>query len=255
MKKITILEKTYGSYKVVALNAFRLTLSNELEGLEVQVQKVYSDPHDWITIELDGEDEDAAYNLLRHKYGNTCSLGELKDNEIRHGKIIQAGKYGYGFFIDIGIDSKQKIDAFLPLHTLRRQLAKNEKIPLRKLIEIYGFLDYFKLQIQIESIDRLRKNVQASLSTGQVDEIKEWAKSKLERLIINGVTRHHLKKVITKSGHLRDIVAIERLGLLEEIIICKQGTNARGILTKIGPLLPNSQIQLFIPNKVRPYIL
>ena len=93
------------------------------------------------------------------------------------------------------------------------------------------------------------------MSTGQVDEIKEWAKSKLERLIINGVTRHHLKKVITKSGHLRDIVAIERLGLLEEIIICKQGTNARGILTKIGPLLPNSQIQLFIPNKVRPYIL
>ncbi len=254
MRSITILEKTYGSYKVVALKVFRQALSRELEGLEVQIIKLDSHPRGWITIELEGEDEDAAYNLLNHNYGKTCTFSELEINQIRKGKLIETGKYGYGFFIDIGVDSTQKIDAFLPLYTLRTQLAKDEKIPLRKLLEIYGFLDHLRLAIKIESIDSLRRKIQVSLSQAQVDTFREWVHTKLERLIINGVTRHHLKKIITKTGHFRDVVAIERLGILEEMIVCKPGTNAPGILSKIGPLLPNSEIQLFVPAKVRPYL-
>ncbi len=255
MKIITLLEKTYGTYKVAALNAFRQRLSTELEGLEVEIQRVYNNPNNWITVELEGEDEEAAINFLSKNYGATCTLRELQVNMTRKGKLIQTGKYGFGLFIDIGIESKARIDAFLPLFTLRRQLAKNEKIPLRKLVEIYGFLDNFPLEVKIESIDPLNRNVQVSLSPEQLNTFRNWTNSKLERLIVCGVSRHHLKKRIIQTGHLRDIVAIERLGVLEEMVICKQGTNAAGILTEIGPLLKNAQIQLFIPHVVRKYLI
>lgn len=254
MKSITILEKTYGSYKISALNAFRHNVSKELEGLEVQVKKIYTHSHDWIIVELEGEDEEAAYNLLEHYYGTTCSLEQLKIEQTRKGKLIQTGKYGFGLFIDIGIDSEKKIDAFLPLHTLRHQLTKDEKIPLRKLIHDYGFLDNLSLEVYIDSIDRLNRKIQVSLSSGQLDIFKKWIRSKLERLIVSGATRHHLKKVIIKSGHLRDIVAIERIGFLEEMIICKQGTNAPGMLSAIGSYLSDSQIQLFIPANVKNFL-
>ncbi len=254
MKIITILEKSYGVHKNAALNAFRNYLSTELEGLEVQSKKIYSHSHNWITIELEGEDEDAAYNLLQHYYGTTCHFDELETGQIRKGKLIQTGKYGYGFFIDIGIDSIKRIDGFLPLFALRRQLAKDEKIPLRKLYELYAFLDNISLKIRIESIDRFKRKIEVSLSEEQINTFKKWVNSKLERLVVGGVTKHHLKKIIIQSGHLRDIVSIDRLGLLEEMVVCKQGTNAPGILSEIGSSLPESQIQLFLPTKVKKYL-
>ena len=254
MKSITILEKTYGTYKKVALNAFRHNLSTELEGLEVQIKKISVHPHDWITVVLEGEDEEAGYNLLQHYYGSLCSFGQLEIGQTRKGKLIQTGKYGYGLFIDIGIDSEKNIDGFLPLHTIRQQLARREKIPLRSLCHSYGLLNNLSLEVSIESIDRLNRKIQVSLSNAQINIFKNWVTSELERLLISGITRHHLKKVVIKSGHLRDIVAIERLGFLEEMIICKRGTNAPGMLSEIGSLLPDSPIQLFIPTNVKKYL-
>ena len=254
MKSITLLEKSYGTYKVAALNAFRRNLSKELEGLEVQIKKVNLHPRNWITVEVEGDDEEAAYNLLQHYYGTTCSFDQLEKDQTRKGKLLQTGKYGYGFFIDIGIDSAKIIDAFIPLYALRQQLAKNEKLPLRRLSILYGFLDNLSLEVRIESIDRLQRKIQVVLSDAQINTFEKWIRSKLERLIVVGVTRHHLKKVIINSGHLRDITSIDRLGFLEEMIICKRGTNAPGILSEIGSSLPESQIQLFIPTKLEAYI-
>jgi len=254
MKSITLLEKAYGRYKRAALRAFRTHLSEDLEGLEVQVKQISTSPHDWITIEFEGEDEEAASNFLTHRYGAACPLGRLDVNQIRKGKLIETGVYGYGLFIDMGILADRRIDGFLSLNTLRHQLAHDAKIPLRTLIDLYGFLDHLPLEIKIDSIDRGKKNVQVSLSDTQIAIYRKWVNSKLERLIVCGIMRHHLKKAVLRTGHFRDIHAIERLGLLEETISCKSGTNAPGLLAEIGPLLKNTEIHLFIPARLQPYL-
>jgi hypothetical protein len=255
MKSITILEKTYGSYKVAALNAFKTRLAKELEGLQVDLRRVYNNPRGWITIELEGADEDAAINFIDHKFGSTSTLGSLEVGAIKKGKLLETGKYGFGLFLDLGIEFKETVDAFLPLYTLRAQLARNEKIPLRDLIYAYGLLDHYTLDLKIESIDRLNRKIQVSLSDDQLSLFRNWATSGLERLVVSGTTRHHLKKIILQTRHFRDIVAIDRMGLLEEIIVCKRGTQARGLLSEIGILLKDAQIQLFIPANVRNYLL
>jgi hypothetical protein len=254
MTSLTILEKAYGRYKRFALSAFRTRLSTELEGLEVQLKQISTPQHDWITVEFEGEDAEAASNLLRHRYGSSCSFEQLEINQVRRGKLIETGVYGYGLFVDIGILSDRQIDGFLSLNTLRRQLAHDTKIPLRTLIDLYGFLDHLPLEIKIDAIDRGKKNVQVSLSDAQIATYRKWVNSKLERLIVGGITRHHLKKAVLRTGHFRDIRAIERLGLLEEMITCKPGTNAPGLLAEIGPLLKNTEIHLFIPAQLQQYL-
>jgi hypothetical protein len=48
------------------------------------------------------------------------------------------------------------------------------------------------------------------------------------------VTRSELKAAIKKTGHARDIFGIERLGLMEHIITCREGTDGPGIVAAIG---------------------
>jgi hypothetical protein len=251
MKTITVLEKAYGKHRKFALRAFRHSLSVDLEGLEVLIGKLYTNPHSWVVVELEGEDWEVASNLIQQYYGTICSFGELKAGQVRKGKLIQTGKYGYGLYADIGIDSEERIDAFIPLHAIRHQLVKNEKIPLRDISYACGFLDNFTLEISIDRIDSIKENIQASLSSEQVQLFKKWMKLNLERLIVTGVTRKHLKKVIGETGHINDILAIERMGLLEQVVVCKEGTNAPGLLAEIGRFLPEALISLFIPEKVR----
>ncbi|MHA1129428.1 MAG: DUF2110 family protein [Candidatus Helarchaeota archaeon] len=255
MRTITLLEKTYGSYKIAALNAFKTRLTKELEGLQVELKRVYNNSANWITVELEGADEDAAFNFLNHKLGSTSTLGDLEVGSIKKGKLIETGKYGFGLFLDVGLKFKEKVDALLPLYTLRAQLAKNEKLSLRQLIYAYGLLDNYTLEVKIDSIDRLNRKIQVSLSDTQISRFRNWIKSGLDRLIVAGVTKHRLKKTIIQTGHFRDVAAIERMGLLEVIVICKRGTQARGILAEIGGLLKNAQIQLFIPETVRKYLI
>ena len=255
MRTITVLEKAYGQHRKFALRAFRHSLSVDLEGLEVLIVKLYTNPHSWVVVELEGEDEEVASNLIQRLYGAICPFRDLKVGQVRKGKLFQTGKYGYGLYADIGIDSEERIDAFIPLHTLRHQLVNDKKIPLRDISYACGFLDNFTLEIVIDKIDSIKENLQASLSPEQILLFRKWMKLNLERVIATGVTRKHLKKIIGETGHVNDILAIERMGLLELVVVCKEGTNAPGLLAEIGPFLPEASISLFIPEKAHDILI
>jgi hypothetical protein len=56
-------------------------------------------------------------------------------------------------------------------------------------------------------------------------------------VIANSVTRSELKAAIKKTGHARDIYGIERLGLMEHMITCRENTDGPGIVAAIGKLV------------------
>ena len=75
-----------------------------------------------------------------------------------------------------------------------------------------------------------------------------------ERVMVTGATRQEIRKAIIKSGHLRDIIAIERIGFLEHVIICKRDTDAPGIIAEIGPKLPFAKLGAFRPTLIKDII-
>jgi hypothetical protein len=63
---------------------------------------------------------------------------------------------------------------------------------------------------------------------------------------VNSATRAEVRATVNRAGHARDIVTVERIGLLEQSIVCKEGTDPPGLLAAIGEYLP-AEIRCVIP--------
>jgi hypothetical protein len=55
---------------------------------------------------------------------------------------------------------------------------------------------------------------------------------------VNSSTRSEIRATVNRAGHANDIVTVERLGLLEGSIVCREGTDPPGLLASIGEYLP-----------------
>ncbi|MFB6177500.1 MAG: DUF2110 family protein, partial [Halobaculum sp.] len=49
-----------------------------------------------------------------------------------------------------------------------------------------------------------------------------------------------------RAGHARDILTVERLGLLEQSVVCKGGTDPPGLLSAVGQYLP-AELKCVVP--------
>jgi hypothetical protein len=55
---------------------------------------------------------------------------------------------------------------------------------------------------------------------------------------VNSATRAEVRATVNRAGHADDIVTVERLGLLEQSIVCKDETDPPGLLASVGEYLP-----------------
>ncbi len=106
----------------------------------------------------------------------------------------------------------------------------------------FGLIEEVPLLVQINS------NFNVNITKHQIDYLWGLKKSECDHLIINNCTKSKLKEILKKTKHQRDIYRIDRLGLLEHIIICKKSTDGPGLVSSIGPFL-NSKIGVIIGTK------
>lgn len=66
------------------------------------------------------------------------------------------------------------------------------------------------------------------------------------RVNVNSATRAEVRATVNRTGHANDIVTVERLGLLEQSIVCRDGTDPPGVLAAIGQYLP-SELLCVVP--------
>jgi hypothetical protein len=55
---------------------------------------------------------------------------------------------------------------------------------------------------------------------------------------VNSATRAAVRATVNRAGHARDVVTVERLGLLEQSVVCAPETDPPGLLASIGEHLP-----------------
>lgn len=254
MKKVFLIpEKVYGPQRELALNSITTSIKREISKLQVKVVGIDITERGWIQLVLEGEDAEAAKNFLNRKYSSIYKLSELYPDLTCRGKLVEPTKFGYGIYVDIGLNSEKK-DAFIPLYILRRQLLNNIRKPLRKIVDKFALIENFPLELKILNVNQETGNIDGELSGNQVSMFRRWGNSSFDRIIICGSTRQQVRKAIIKTGHLRDIVSIERLGLLEQTIVCKYGSEAPGMISEIGKFLPKVPMKAFIPKSVKAFM-
>lgn len=250
MPTITLLEKVYGPFNS---QIFQAKLTSLCKGLLVKAEVIGKTNRGWLRIELTGEDQKAAIEFLNREVGLAPeNIAKVKKFSTFKGKVISIDEREEKLIADIGVESPHICDAAIPLERLQAQLADGKELSLQQLTQLFCLFNHVPLHVKIiEDAKPAHKQVKAELSNAQISKFDQWINSNLERLIILGATEAQLKHAIKISGHKRDIIKTETLGLLEHTVLCKLGTNAVGLTPKLGPYLPAAILTPFNPQKIQ----
>jgi hypothetical protein len=249
MPTVTLLEKLYGSGSP---ETFDRLYSGLVSGLKVQLSFAGTTDRGWIEIEVSGEDETAALSLLDHEIGLApVSLDRLKKFSVVQGKVVFSGKSEKEVYVDLGVFSPKTCDAVLSVKRLCAQLADGKEVPLQDLVEFFCLYDNMPLEVKvIQGVEEANKNVEACLTEAQFSLFSRWIGSSFDRLVILGSLFSDVERIVKLSRHSRDIIKIESLGVLEQIVLCKLGTDAVGLIPKLGRYLESAVLIPFSPKKI-----
>lgn len=226
MEIIAIAEKLYGDIDY-AVKAMEDSLRADIGDLDVEY-RAYPDEDGWVIVELKGEDAEAAANYLLEKHGRPAE--QVEEGRTYTGRIEHIDKKG--MIVDVGIP------------VLAPRLDElGQGTPLQ-IAERFGLIRMRPIEIEIT---RNGGNPFARISKEQADRLWAWRKDTHQRVVVNGATRSQVKSALAKKGHGKDVLGVEKLGFLEQVIVCREGTDAPGIISSIGPLL-NSEMKAIIPR-------
>jgi hypothetical protein len=251
MTQLTLLDKLYGPAEKEATKEFNNLLTSTISGIDAQIKITGKTSRNWIKVDVSGSDSTVLTNFLLQRSGIAPhTLGNLTVSAELKGRIIDSGNVGYGLYVDVGVSQPETIDALIPLHVLRRQLAEDKKVSIPKIIEAFCLYDNLPLKIKITKITP-EKKLEAELAQEQISTIQNWLSSNLDRVIVLGASSDIITYVIKASNITRDIVKVEYLGFLEHTLLCKLGTEAPGIIHKLGKYLPRIPMYAFSKNKAQ----
>jgi len=246
MPTVTLLAKAYTDVQFKHVHSL---LNAKIRGLSAKVEVSGITPRRWVQIVVSGEDETVALRYLAEEIG-FCpeSQSQLQKFSSIKGSIVSIGKNGIG--VDVGILAPKIVDAEASLSRLQAQLADGKKVPLDKIGSLYGFCESLPLAVKILSNDVLSGRIEAVLDEKQVAHYRDWTKRLLDVLVVLGASSEEVDLALKATGSARDIVAVEPLGLFEFAVVCKLGTDARGLIPRVGRSLRHARFSIFSPRKV-----
>lgn len=248
MSTVTLLEKIYSNSQLKLVNKI---LKSELEGLQVKTKITGTTSRGWIQIEISGEDEKVALHYFANEIG-LCptNIDDVKRFSTIRGRAVALDKGRDELYIDIGVSVPEIIYATIPIQHLQAQLVDGRKLVFGKIVELFGFCENMPLTIKILNIDKKKKRLTAMLSQKQISQYVSWIKSLMDRLVILGSPDYELRLALKRAGLNRDFLNMEPLGLFEFAVVCKLGTDAAGLIPKLGRNLQSATFAVFSPKKI-----
>lgn len=204
-------------------------LSYEFKNLSIEWDITIKNKN--IYIKLNGNDLDICSTFISKTYGITLEKDKIEHQKEYLGYIKQIRNNE--IVIDCG-----------PLFKINEENFRIFGVgSIKQICSRFGLVEELPLKIEINSNLKFAKPTK-----WQVDYLWSLKKTENDYLLINNCTKSMLKDVLKKTKHQRDIIKINRLGLLEHIIICKKTTDGPGLVSSIGPFL-KSKIGVIIGNK------
>jgi hypothetical protein len=196
-----------------ALDSLSSLVDNQVGDLDVEVEVSLRDD-DFPEVSLVGPDATAAGNLLTEEWGEIPEA--LEPGETYVGTLSSWDDDG--FVLDAG----------------RRVRISPEEMGLgpgdaESIRTRFGLVQHLPL--------RFVAGEQPRLAASQQDKLYDWQRG-AGRVNVNSATRAEVRATVNRAGHAHDIVTVERLGLLEQSIVCREDTDPPGLLASIGEYLP-----------------
>ncbi|WP_435069343.1 DUF2110 family protein [Haloplanus sp. C73] len=211
-----------GSARERALDGMNSLVENAIGDLDVTwTTGVRHD--DFVSVTVSGDDEVAARNALREEWGEIGT--GFEDGETYVGTLESWDEDG--FVLDAGERVRIPADEL--------GLGRGSPSQIR---DRFGLVQHLPLRFVAGDPPRLADE--------ERDRLYDWTRGENGRLNVNSATRGEVRATLNRAGHARDIVTVERLGLLEQSVICTPGTDPPGLLASVGEYLP-AELKCVIP--------
>ncbi|MDZ7700562.1 MAG: DUF2110 family protein [Halobacteriales archaeon] len=221
---VVLATKVYveGDARDRALDSLRSVVNDAVGELDVTVE-VGLRRDEFPSVTVEGDDAEAARNLLREAWGEVS--GSRRDGETYVGTF------------DSWDDDGIVLDAGEPVRIPAAELGLGPGTP-SQVRERFGLVQHLPMRFVAGDPPRL--------ADAERDRLYGWQRGR-GRVNVNSATRSEVRATVNRAGHADDIVTVERLGLLEQSVICAEGTDPPGLLAAIGPHL-RSELRCVIPE-------
>ncbi|MFC5136116.1 MULTISPECIES: DUF2110 family protein [Haloferacaceae] len=207
-----------------ALDGMNSLVGNDVGELAVEWTVGVRDD-DFVQVDVTGDDATVARNVLAETWGAIVAHDEgFVAGETYVGTLESWD--AEGFVLDAGEE----------VHVPADELGLGVGAP-EQVVERFGLVQHLPMafvyggDIGDPDADPHR------LADAERDRLYDWQRGP-GRLNVNSATRGEVRATVNRAGHAQDIVTVERLGLLEQSVVCAEGTDPPGLLAAIGSYLP-----------------
>lgn len=243
----TIWFPSLGGNMGIISKIFKETLSEELHGLEYKLIDAKYKSDELFTFDLDVQSEDQTTyikNKILSRFGQEYAPYKSEPGLIVQTRMLNPDQVGFGVFCR----TNAATDVLLPLYELR-SLVGSSKVSSRKIVEAFGFVENFPLELVVDTLEKGKTKMIFSDTQHQL--FQSWFEENVDRLIISMTYSSDVKAIVRKLSVTQYIDRIYDLDPLTTIIVCNKGTRGTGLLPIIGKLLHSVPIGIFSPSKIR----
>jgi hypothetical protein len=204
-----------GDARERALDGLRSMVADRIGDLSVSYE-VGLRHDDFPSVTVEGEDAAVARAALREQWGTIEPDGPAP------------GEVGVGT-LDAWGDDGLVLDAGERVRVPADGLGLGQGTP-SQVRERFGLVQHLPMRFVAE-------DGAVRLADAERDRLYDWRRGN-GRVNVNSATRSEVRATVNRAGHAGDIVTVERLGLLEQSIVCAEGTDPPGLVASFGQYLP-----------------
>ncbi len=224
-------------------------LTKESKGLQVQWE--FSLRNRWLDVKASGDDDEAFLNVLRNRFGTIpIQSSTVEKWDLAKGSVVGSGRVGFGVYVDMGVLEPVARDGLYPLHRMRAQLSDGITKSCREILDENGLVDDFPLGIRVIDVQGEKISVELSDQTREI--FSTWHRLPFDRVIAIGISELEAEKAVKAAGLWYDVIKIEPLSLFAQCLVCKIGTDAPGIIAKLGNRLRAVRLAS-VRTKIHPF--
>jgi hypothetical protein len=240
---LTLLVKAWNGGQIKQIDEL---LQAQFEELDVEFKVLGNPINRWVQVSVSGEDEAVAAAFIRKEIGICPTSLEAVENGAELKGYVSKVDGNKQLIVDVGVFEPKIIQAAVPLATLQSQLDGKE-VELKKIVEAYAVSE--GLPISVKIVSKNEATLGAELSPVQVSKFCSWQQSLLDRLIILRASKDLVNTTLERTRLERDVIDVEELGMFEYALTCKLGTEARGLVPRMGRYMRNALFVVFNAKK------
>lgn len=247
--KLTILQKP-GRFTAKNFNSNLEEALGKLKGeLSASIKLEGFSPSGWALVDIAGEDFEIVSELVSRQLGQArTDLGRVELHGVYDGIVAKTLRDGVE--VDIGISEVEPSNVRITAATLRAQLTDGKSVPAEEIARFYCLLPGNRASVRITDMDPSRDMVEGWLSDSELESLKSWVLTGLDRIQVNDCFRQEVESAVRKARIERDIVAVEAVTLTTQSVVCKLGTDAIGLIPKLGGVLKGRRLSPFVPRRI-----